>query len=384
MNINKKILVVLGTRPEAIKMAPLILGLQNNHEFETSICVTGQHREMLDQVLDLFKIEPDYDLNLMQSDQSLINIFSIIMAELQKIFLLRKPDMILVHGDTATTFAASLTAYFLKIPIGHVEAGLRTGNLYSPWPEEGNRKLTGVLADMHFAPTIAAKNNLITEGIKSKQIHVTGNTVIDALLYTLEDNKTKNVEIAKSLQASSGLNSKERYILITAHRRENLGEGLENICSAIVQLANKFKDHKFAFPVHLNPNVQTTVYQRLDGLQNVFLFKPVDYRTMVHLMANCELILTDSGGIQEEAPTLGKPVLVMRDTSERPEAIQAGTAKLVGTDVEGVVNTVTEILSNKASYSRMATAQNPYGDGNSVEKIISAMRKYWQEIDGKK
>lgn len=379
MDDKKKIMVIFGTRPEAIKMAPVVLGLKKDSCFKTLVCVTGQHREMLDQVLSLFRLVPDYDLNLMKSDQTLIDIFAALMTALKGVFSLEKPDMILVHGDTATTFAASLAAYFLKIKIGHVEAGLRTGNMYAPWPEEGNRKLTGALADIHFAPTVAAQENLISEGTDPSTIHVTGNTVIDALLYILEKDSSSNNTISKMIEISSGLNLQEKYILITAHRRENLGDGLQNICSAIIQLANRFQNYQFAFPVHLNPNVRDTVYQKLGGLQNVCLFDPVDYRGMVHLMANCKLILTDSGGIQEEAPTLGKPVLVMRNTSERPEAIKSGTAKLVGTDVNEIVNTVAELLSDKIVYNEMATVKNPYGDGEAVQRITVALQKYWQE-----
>ncbi|MAJ81441.1 MAG: UDP-N-acetylglucosamine 2-epimerase (non-hydrolyzing) [Legionellales bacterium] len=384
MNDKKKILVIFGTRPEAIKMAPVVLGLKKTSSFQTLVCVTGQHREMLDQVLTLFRLVPDYDLNLMKSDQTLIDSFAAIMTALKHVFLFEKPDMILVHGDTATTFASSLVAYFFKIPIGHVEAGLRTGNMRSPWPEEGNRKLTGVLADIHFAPTFAAQANLLAEGTDPGIIHITGNTVIDALLYVLDKDSSKMNTIFKTLQNSIGLNFEKKYVLITSHRRENHGDGLKNICSAIIQLSRQFKHYQFVFPVHLNPNVRNIVYKNLNRLKNVCLFDPVDYRTMIHLMANCELILTDSGGIQEEAPTLGKPVLVMRDTSERPEAVQAGTAKLVGTEVGSIVSTVAQLLTNKILYNEMATVKNPYGDGKAVHKIIIALRNYWQEKDRRK
>lgn len=373
----KKVLLVFGTRPEAIKMAPLALKLQQfEQDFETKVCVTGQHRQMLDQVLELFNLKPDFDLNLMKPGQTLFDVTSGVLKGLEQVFNIWTPDLILVHGDTATTFAASLAAYYHKIKIGHVEAGLRTGDLYSPWPEEANRQLTGVLANYHFAPTQSSYENLIKENVKSAEISVTGNTVIDALLQVKQKVEQDHVLVQKFEQIFSFLDVNKKLILVTGHRRENFGQGFLNICTALANLAKKYPDIQIVYPVHLNPNVQQPVNELLAGIDNIFLIDPQDYLHFVYLMNRSYLILTDSGGIQEEAPSLGKPVLVMRDTTERPEAVSAGTVRLVGTDVDTIENSVVELLENEAVYTKMAESHNPYGDGTACQQIIDFLKTH--------
>ena len=371
--MKKKVLVVFGTRPEAIKMAPLVHALHNDERFESKVCVTAQHREMLDQVLELFEITPDYDLNIMKAGQTLPEITSRILMEITPVLKSFKPNIVLVHGDTATTFAATLAAYYEQIEVGHVEAGLRTGNIYSPWPEEGNRKLTSAIADLHFAPTETSKENLLQENIDPEKIIVTGNTVIDALLAVIKILDT-NVELKSSLQAKFHyLDKNKRLVLITGHRRESFGGGFERICEAIAHTAKEFPEVEFVYPMHLNPHVREPVNRLLANLNNVFLIEPLDYLPFVYLMNKAYLLLTDSGGIQEEAPSLGKPVLVMRDTTERPEAVDAGTVKLVGTDVEAIVTELTSLLSNEAAYKAMSFSHNPYGDGKACVRILDAL-----------
>lgn len=371
----QKVLLIFGTRPEAIKMAPLAIKLQeDNDSFEAKVCVTGQHRQMLDQVLDLFQLNPDFDLNLMKPGQTLSDITSGVLKGLEQVFEIWKPDLILVHGDTATTFAASLAGYYHKIKIGHVEAGLRTGDLYSPWPEEANRKLTGVLADYHFAPTMSSYNNLIKENIKSTNVVVTGNTVIDALIQVKDKVEQDQQLIQKFEQEFNFLDKNKKMILVTGHRRENFGQGFLNICTALAQLAKKYPNVQIIYPVHLNPHVQQPVNELLTGISNIYLIAPQDYLPFVYLMNQSFLILTDSGGIQEEAPSLGKPVLVMRDTTERPEAVEAGTVRLVGTDVNRIVELVTQLLDDQKLYAEMASAHNPYGDGTACQKIIDFLK----------
>lgn len=371
----KKILLVFGTRPEAIKMAPLALSLKAlTDQFETKVCVTGQHREMLDQVLKLFELKPDFDLNLMKPGQTLADITSGVLKGLNEVFEDWLPDIILVHGDTATTFAASLAAYYHKVEVGHVEAGLRTGNIYSPWPEEANRKLTSVLTTYHFAPTQTSYDNLIKENIDPTNIVITGNTVIDALLTVKEKVATNKDMQARFAQQFDFLDANKKLILVTGHRRENFGQGFEDICLALANIAKKNPDVQIIYPVHLNPNVQQPVNELLTGIDNIKLIEPQDYLPFVYLMNKSYLILTDSGGIQEEAPSLGKPVLVMRDTTERPEAVSAGTVKLVGTDPVMIEDSVMELLENKDLYQKMTQAHNPYGDGTACDQIISFLK----------
>lgn len=370
----KKILLVFGTRPEAIKMSPLVLKLKEEQDLNVKVCVTGQHREMLDQVLNLFDIIPDYDLNLMKPNQTLSGITIAILSGLEDIFNDWKPDIILVHGDTATTFASSLIAYYHKIKIGHVEAGLRTGDIYSPWPEEANRKLTGSLANYHFAPTVSSKNNLLKENVASDTILVTGNTVIDALL--IAKNK---IDLDFSLQEEfqqkfSFLEKDKKLILVTGHRRENFGQGFLNICQALAEIAQQHENVQIVYPVHLNPNVQEPVQKMLSNIDNIYLIEPQDYLPFIYLLDKSYLILTDSGGIQEEAPSLGKPVLVMRDTTERPEAVEAGTVKLVGTNVELITETVNSLLKNEQEYAKMSESHNPYGDGLASDRIVAYLK----------
>ena len=368
-------LIVFGTRPEAIKMAPLVHVLAKDERFDTKICVTAQHREMLDQVLDLFEITPDYDLNLMKPGQDLTDITCGILQGLKPILSEFKPDHVLVHGDTATTLSTTLAAYYQQINVCHVEAGLRTGNIYSPWPEEGNRKLTGALAGINFAPTLTSKNNLLKENISEEKIVVTGNTVIDALFEVVKKLQT-NAELKTSLECQfKFLDKDKRLVLITGHRRESFGGGFERICEAIAKMAEAFPDVEFVYPMHLNPNVREPVNRLLRGLNNVFLIEPLDYLPFVYLMNRAYVLLTDSGGIQEEAPSLGKPVLVMRDTTERPEAVAAGTVKLVGTSVETLVKEVSELLTNDESYKTMSVAHNPYGDGKACRRIADFLSK---------
>ncbi|MBN6529777.1 UDP-N-acetylglucosamine 2-epimerase [Acinetobacter pittii] len=372
----KRVLLVFGTRPEAIKMAPLALKLQQNIEdFDTKVCVTGQHRQMLDQVLELFNLKPDFDLNLMKPGQTLSDVTSGVLKGLEQVFEQWLPDVILVHGDTATTFAASLAGYYHKVKIGHVEAGLRTGDLYSPWPEEANRQLTGVLANYHFAPTKSSYQNLVKENVNPETIIVTGNTVIDALLQVKDKVEQDQDLIQKFEQEFNFLDKNKKLVLVTGHRRENFGQGFLNICTALANLAKKFSDIQIVYPVHLNPNVQRPVNELLSGIDNIFLIQPQDYLPFVYLMNRSYLILTDSGGIQEEAPSLGKPVLVMRDTTERPEAVDAGTVRLVGTDVSTIEKSVSELLENTSVYNAMAAAHNPYGDGTSCQQIIDFLRR---------
>ena len=371
----KKVLLVFGTRPEAIKMAPLALKLQQfSQDFQTRVCVTGQHRQMLDQVLNLFELTPDFDLNLMKPGQTLSDVTSGVLKGLEQVFDTWTPDVVLVHGDTATTFAASLAAYYHKIKVGHVEAGLRTGDLYSPWPEEANRKLTGVLANYHFAPTQSSYENLIKENVYPANILVTGNTVIDALLQVKQKVEQDQTLLNQFQQEFSFLDADKKLILVTGHRRENFGQGFLNICKALANLAKKYPDIQIVYPVHLNPNVQQPVNELLAGIANIYLIAPQDYLPFVYLMNRSYLILTDSGGIQEEAPSLGKPVLVMRDTTERPEAIRAGTVRLVGTNVETIESSVIELLENSNVYAEMTGAHNPYGDGQACQKIIDFIK----------
>ena len=368
-----KILTVFGTRPEAIKMAPLALALAADTRFEAKVCVTGQHRQMLDQVLDLFGIQPDFDLNIMKPGQDLTDVSCTILQGMKGVFNQFKPDMVLVHGDTATTFATTLGAYYQQIPVGHVEAGLRTGNLYSPWPEEANRKLTGALAAMHFAPTDNSAQNLLREGVAADSIVITGNTVIDALLQVVKRLEKDQALHQQFREQFSFLSPERRLVLVTGHRRESFGDGFERICQALAQTAQAFPDVDIVYPVHLNPNVREPVNRLLAGIANVHLIEPLDYLPFVHLMNQSYLILTDSGGIQEEAPSLGKPVLVMRDTTERPEAVAAGTVKLVGTDVASISKHLRELLTDQAAYQQMSFAHNPYGDGQACARILAAL-----------
>lgn len=375
-----KVLSVFGTRPEAIKMAPLVKALADDHFFDAKVCVTAQHREMLDQVLELFEITPDYDLNLMKAGQDLYDITSGVLLGLRDVLKEFQPDMVLVHGDTATTFAASLAAFYQQIPVGHVEAGLRTGNLYSPWPEEANRVLTGRLAALHFAPTERNRKALQHDHVSDDTITVTGNTVIDALQWVVEkiaNSADLKQRIDVTLQ-DAGLDTQvlnNRYVLVTGHRRENFGSGFENICAALRDLATANPETHFIYPVHLNPNVQEPVKRLLGGLTNVHLINPLGYEPFVHLMQHSYLVLTDSGGVQEEAPGLGKPVLVMRDTTERPEAVEAGTVRLLGTDAEVIRDAVQELLDDDALYAKMSQAHNPYGDGKACERILAFMKE---------
>lgn len=375
----KKILFIFGTRPEAIKMAPVVMGLAAlPKEFDSRICVTAQHRQMLDQVLDFFEIKPAYDLNLMKPGQDLFDITCGVLRGIQKVLHELQPDLVLVHGDTTTSMAASLAAFYLRMRVGHVEAGLRTWDKNAPFPEEVNRKMTGALADLHFAPTETARQNLLREGVNDKTIYVTGNTVVDALHHTTrritEDSRLHN-ELGKKF---SFLAEDRRLILVTGHRRENFGEGFENICNALTDIAEKAADVEILYPVHLNPNVREPVDRllRQRRLTNVHLIEPVDYLPFVYLMNRSYLIITDSGGVQEEAPSLGKPVLVMRETTERPEALDAGTVRLVGTDRQLIVSSAMELLSNPAAYGQMSRAHNPYGDGRAVERIVDVLKRY--------
>ncbi|WP_312842964.1 non-hydrolyzing UDP-N-acetylglucosamine 2-epimerase [Pseudoalteromonas sp. 2CM36K] len=370
-----KVLTVFGTRPEAIKMAPLVHALAADERFESKCCVTAQHREMLDQVLELFKITPDYDLNLMKAGQTLPEVTSRILLELTPVLKEFKPDVVLVHGDTATTFAASLAAYYEQIAVGHVEAGLRTGNIYSPWPEEGNRKLTGSLTKYHLAPTENSKANLLKENVAAENISVTGNTVIDALLLVKQQIEN-DIDLSNTLAAQFPmLDENKKLILVTGHRRESFGGGFERICEALAKTAKAHPNTQILYPVHLNPNVQEPVKRILNDVNNVHLIEPQQYLPFVYLMNRAHIILTDSGGIQEEAPSLGKPVLVMRDTTERPEAVDAGTVRLVGTDIAKITSALNELLTNDESYKTMSRAHNPYGDGKACQRICDILAK---------
>lgn len=374
----KKILITFGTRPEAIKMAPLVKAFSKHFKFDCKVCITAQHREMLDQVLRLFEITPDFDLDLMKPGQNLTQITADILTNLKPVYDEYQPDLVLVHGDTVTTFASSLAAYYQKIDVGHVEAGLRTGDIYSPWPEEMNRRLTASLARYHFAPTKTARDNLLNENISPTAISVTGNTVIDALL-AAKDIIISGNEIRRKLSAEFDfINFDKRIILVTGHRRENFGTGFQNICHALARLAQSREDIEIIYPVHLNPNVQNMVKQYLSDFINIHLIAPLDYLPFVYLMMQADIILTDSGGVQEEAPALGKPVLVMRNVTERIEAVQANTVKLVGTDPNEIYHNACELLDNNEKYKIMASAINPYGDGNSSELILKALEKYFE------
>ena len=374
----KKILLVFGTRPEAIKMAPLVKALQKDTEhFETRVCVTAQHRQMLDQVLEVFGITPEYDLNIMAPNQDLYDITAKVLLGLREVLKDFRPDTVLVHGDTTTSMAASLAAFYMQIPVGHVEAGLRTYNMLSPWPEEMNRQVTDRICTYYFAPTEQSRANLLQENIDAKKIFITGNTVIDALLMAVDIISTAagvKEKMAKELQEKGYTVGDREYILVTGHRRENFGDGFLHICKAIKELAALHPEMDIVYPVHLNPNVQKPVYELLSGLSNVYLISPLDYLPFIYAMQHSTLLLTDSGGVQEEAPSLGKPVLVMRDTTERPEAVEAGTVKLVGTDAEAIVSNVTALLQDKEMYKRMSDTHNPYGDGQACERIIAALR----------
>lgn len=357
-------------------MAPLVKRLAAEESLESRVCVTAQHRQMLDQVLDLFEIKPDYDLNIMKPGQTLSGITSEILTRIEPVLVEYKPDLVLVHGDTSTTFATSLAAYYQRIAVGHVEAGLRTGNLYSPWPEEANRKLTGALARLHFAPTGQSRENLVREGVDPQTITVTGNTVIDALLM-VKDKLDKQSDLEDGLAIKFPmLRATSRLVLITGHRRENFGDGFERICAAIRSLAADHPDVDFLYPVHLNPNVREPVARILNGVGNVHLIEPQDYLPFVYLMKRSHIILTDSGGIQEEAPSLGKPVLVMRDTTERPEAVAAGTVKLVGTDQTRIIQEVSTLLNSQDAYNKMSFAHNPYGDGQACSRIVQSIKSF--------
>ena len=373
---TRSILAVMGTRPEAIKMAPLIKALLSDDRFTVHVCVTAQHRQMLDQVLNLFGIVPDFDLDIMRPGQSLSGITGAILSGMGDVLAQAKPDMVLVHGDTTTTFAASLAAYYHRIAVGHVEAGLRTGNLYSPWPEEANRKLTGTLARLHFAPTPKARDNLLKDGVEPDAIHVTGNTVVDALLEVVEHVRTDAALKARFAEQFGFLDRTKRLVLVTGHRRESFGGGFERICEGLRRIVEDFVDVEVLYPVHLNPNVREPVNRLLAGRDRVHLIEPVDYLPFVWLMDQAHIILTDSGGIQEEAPSLGKPVLVMRDTTERPEAVEAGTVKLVGSDADRIVAEMSALLRDEDAYRAMSVAHNPYGDGEACARIVSALAAY--------
>jgi UDP-N-acetylglucosamine 2-epimerase (non-hydrolysing) len=375
----KKILLVFGTRPEAIKMAPLVKALQKDTEhFETRVCVTAQHRQMLDQVLEVFGITPEYDLNIMAPNQDLYDITAKVLLGLREVLKDFRPDTVLVHGDTTTSMAASLAAFYMQIPVGHVEAGLRTYNMLSPWPEEMNRQVTDRICTYYFAPTEQSRANLLQENIDAKKIFITGNTVIDALLMAVDIISTTagvKEKMAKELQEKGYTVGDREYILVTGHRRENFGDGFLHICKAIKELAALHPEMDIVYPVHLNPNVQKPVYELLSGLSNVYLISPLDYLPFIYAMQHSTLLLTDSGGVQEEAPSLGKPVLVMRDTTERPEALAAGTVKLVGTDYDKIVSEVSALLDDTAYYDAMSKAVNPYGDGLACGRIVEFLNR---------
>ncbi len=371
-----KILSVFGTRPEAIKMSPLVKELQNLPLVDSRVCVTAQHREMLDQVLQLFQIVPEYDLNLMKHGQTLQSLSQRIIENLSPILEDFRPDIVLVHGDTTTTFMASLCSFYHQIPVGHVEAGLRTGNMYSPWPEEGNRKLTGVIAKLHYAPTKNSEKNLLNEGVKKEDILVTGNTIIDSLLMITKRIENDEVLTERMNKELPHFSEGKKMVLITSHRRENFGKGMENICRGIVELADLYPQVEFVFPVHLNPKVREPVQKLLSGKNNIQLIEPLEYLPFVFLMSKSYIVLTDSGGIQEEAPSLGKPVLVMRDTTERPEAVHAGTVKLVGTSTSSIIENVSKLIDDPNEYQKMSLAHNPYGDGEASKRIARSLIQY--------
>ena len=379
----KTIMLVFGTRPEAIKMAPLVKEFQKHPDrFKTVVCVTGQHRQMLDQVLDIFDIKPDYDLNIMKQGQDLYDVTARVLTGMRDVLKEAQPDVVLVHGDTTTSTAAALAAFYQQIPVGHVEAGLRTHNIYSPWPEEMNRQITGRIAEYDFAPTPLSRANLLAEGVAEDKITVTGNTVIDALYWVVDkikstaslDSDLQN-ELFSAGYDTNRLNDGKKLVLITGHRRENFGDGFISMCRAIKTLTEKYPDVDFVYPMHLNPNVRKPIHEvfgeNLEGLGNMFFIEPLEYLSFVYLMEKSNIVLTDSGGIQEEAPGLGKPVLVMRDTTERPEALEAGTVKLVGTDYDMIVNEVSRLIDDPIHYRTMSQAVNPYGDGKACERIVS-------------
>ena len=374
----KKILFVFGTRPEAIKMAPVIKAFKDEKIFDTKVCVTGQHRQMLDQVLDIFDIKPDYDLNIMELGQDLFDITANVLSGMKNVLSEYSPDLVLVHGDTSTTSATAIAAFYQKIKVGHIEAGLRTGNIYSPWPEEVNRQISGVIANYHFAPTSTSMENLLKENKNKENILVTGNTVIDALFLVLDkiekDAKLKNT-ILKSISDQYRFNSDKKIILVTGHRRENFGEGFTNICKALKKIADDNHDVDIVYPVHLNPNVQKPVKNILSNSKNIYLINPLSYENFIYLMSKSYFIITDSGGVQEEAPSLGKPVLVLRNTTERPEALEAGTVKLVGTNFEAIVNESQKFLDDEKEYKKMSKAHNPYGDGSASRRIVNFFKK---------
>ena len=385
--MRKKVMLVFGTRPEAIKMAPLVKCLQHRHEeFEAIVCVTGQHREMLDQVLKIFDITPAYDLNIMKAGQDLYDVTSRVLLGMRDVLKTVNPDIVLVHGDTTTSTASALAAFYQQIPVGHVEAGLRTHNIYSPWPEEMNRQITGRIATLNFAPTPLSRQNLLDEGVADDHIFVTGNTVIDAL-HIVVDKIKSNSELNETLAANlarqgydvNRLDNGRKLVLITGHRRENFGDGFLNICNAIKHLSEKYREVDFVYPMHLNPNVRKPIHkifgENLENLGNLFFIEPLEYLDFVFLMEKSTIVLTDSGGIQEEAPGLGKPVLVMRDTTERPEALDAGTVKLVGTDYNKIVDNVSLLLDDEKEYTIMSRANNPYGDGKACPRIADALLK---------
>ena len=375
----KKVLLVFGTRPEAIKMAPLVKAFENEKAIESKVCVTAQHREMLDQVLELFNIKPDYDLNLMKPGQDLYDITSNVLLGMKDVLSDFKPDIVLVHGDTTTTSSTSLAAFYQQIKVGHVEAGLRTGDIYSPWPEEANRQITGVLSNFHFAPTSTSKNNLLKENKNTKNIIITGNTVIDALFLALDkikNNKGLESKIKNQiLNLDYNIRDGKKIILVTGHRRENHGQGFINICEALKTIALKNPTIDIVYPVHLNPNVQKPVKEILSDISNIYLIEPLQYEQFIYLMDKSYFIITDSGGVQEEAPSLGKPVLVMRDTTERPEALEAGTVKLVGTNSDMIIKEAQKLIDDQEEYEKMSKAHNPYGDGKACEKIVKFIKE---------
>lgn len=373
-----KVITIFGTRPEAVKMCPLVQELKSRKDFDCKVCVTAQHREMLDQVLNLFNLKPDYDLNIMKNKQTLTSITTNVLNSLNDIFLKENPDLVLVHGDTTTTFASSLAAFYNKITVGHVEAGLRTYNKYSPFPEESNRVLTGHLSDLHFAPTKISEQNLVKENINSNNIFITGNTVIDAMKTTIDKNYVFCNEELNKIDYKN-----KKVIMMTAHRRENLGEPLKNICFAVKNIAESMKDVEIIYLVHLNPLVQSTAQEILGSVSNVHLLPPLDLKETHNLMNKCHLILSDSGGIQEEAPHLGKPVLVLRDTTERPEAVNAGTIKLVGTNKNCIYNSAKTLLNDESEYKKMSTAVNPFGDGNASSRIADSILYYFGKIQNR-
>lgn len=371
-----KILTIFGTRPEAIKMAPLVKELQKREEIDSRVCVTAQHREMLDQVLDLFEIKPDFDLNIMKTRQTLTGITNKVLEGLEKVFSSEKPDMILVHGDTTTTFAGGLAAFYQQIKVGHVEAGLRTFDKYFPFPEEMNRKLTGALSDLHFAPTSGSKNNLLTEGINEDSIKITGNTVIDAMEHTVDDDYVFENEELNKIDFDN-----KKIIMITAHRRENWGVGIENICDSLAKIVEENENVELVYLVHLNPVVKDVVYGKLGDKDRVHLLPPLDTKETHNLMNKCYMVMTDSGGLQEEAPHLGKPVLVLRNVTERPEAVEAGTVKLVGTDIDTIIKEANSLINSEEDYNKMSKAINPYGDGKASKRIVDTIVNYFGRDD---